>query len=358
MPIFDKTTARVLATILLFLAAGAFVWGARRTLIIFLFAIFFAYMLDPLVSLVARTRVGSGNRGRSILIVYLVLLGILVVVLSFAGPKLVAEARSLGDRLPQLLEGLTSGQIAHQIGEKRGWSWNTQVRLEQFLEAHSNAILRWGQDVGRRAAEVAGNAIWILIIPILSIFFLKDADQFAQSLIEITDRRTQRQFLRGILDDLNFMLASYIRAQLILATISLVAYTVVLTILRVPYSLVLGVLGGFAEFVPVVGPLVAAASILGVAFLSNYPHLVLVAIFLGLWRLIQDYVNSPRIMGRSIELHPLAALFAVLVGAEIGGVLGVYLSVPAVATLRILYRRWQHYEDLQRDTNVREMQTH
>lgn len=356
MPIFDKTTARVLATILLFLAAGAFIWGARRTLVVFLFAIFFAYMLEPLVSLVARSRLGKGHRTRSIVIVYLVLLGTLAIVLTFAGPKLVTEARSLGEKLPQLLEGLTSGQIAHQIGQRRGWSWNTQVRLEQFLEVHSEAILHWGQDVGRRAAEIAANAIWILIIPILSIFFLKDADKFAESLIEIADRRTQRQFLRGILDDLNVMLAAYIRAQLVLAAISLVVYTIVLTVMRVPYSFVLGAIGGFAEFVPVVGPLVAAASILGVAFLTTYPHLLLVAIFLGVWRLIQDYVNAPRIMGRSIELHPLAALFAVLVGAEIGGVLGVYLSVPVMATLRILYRRWQKYEDLQRSTPVSQMQ--
>ena len=357
VPIFHKTTARVLATILLFLAAGAFVWGARRTLVVFLFAIFFAYMLQPLVSLVARTRFGSGHRGRSILIVYLALLGTLAVVLSFAGPKLVAEARSLAEKLPQLLEGLTSGQIIHSIGARRGWSWNSQVRLERFLESHSAIVLHWGQDIGRRAAEVAANAIWILIIPILSVFFLKDADKFAESLIETTNRRTQRQFLRGILEDLNVMLASYIRAQLALATISLVAYTIVLTVLRVPYSLVLGVVGGFAEFVPVVGPLVAAICILGVAFLTNYPHLFLVAIFLGGWRVVQDYVISPRIMGHSIELHPLAALFAVLAGAEIGGVLGVYLSVPAIATLRILYRRWRHYEELQRGTNVQEMRT-
>jgi predicted PurR-regulated permease PerM len=95
--------------------------------------------------------------------------------------------------------------------------------------------------------------------------------------------------------------------------------------------------------------LVTAATILGVAFLANYPHLLLVAIFLGVWRLIQDYVTSPRIMGSKVELHPLAALFAVLVGAEIGGVLGVYLSVPAVATLRILYRRLQRYSQAQDD---------
>ncbi len=352
MPIFEKTTARVLATILLFAAAGAFVWGARHTLVAFVFAIFFAYVLEPAVSFVARTRLGRGHRDRAIVIVYLVLLGILSISLTFGGPKLVKEARSLGEKLPQLLEGVTSGQIAHQIGSSRGWSLNTQKRLEQFLAAHSQEILRWAQDLGARAAEVATNAIWLVIIPILAIFFLRDSQLFSESLIEVFDRKLQRQLLRGILQDLNVMLAAYIRAQLILAAISGVAYTAALTALRVPYSFVLGALGGLAEFVPVVGPLVTAAVILGVAFLLNYPHLLIVAIFLGIWRLVQDYVTSPRIMGSKVELHPLAALFAILVGAEIGGVLGVYLSVPVMATLRILYRRWQGYDEAQRALSV------
>lgn len=348
MDIFDKTTARVLATVILFAAIGALVWGARHTLIAFLFAIFFAYMLDPVVSLVARTRIGHDSRGRSILIVYIVLVGALAILFTFVGPKLVTEGRALAGKLPQLLEGVTSGQIAREIGSRRGWSWNTQVRAEDFLASHSQTILRWAQDAGSRAAELATNAIWIIIIPILAIFFLKDGRDFSESLIQTICRGDQRQFLRGIIEDLNVMLAAYIRAQLLLAAISLVVYTAVLSGLRVPYAVVLGVLGGLAEFVPVVGPLVAAASILGVSFLLNYEHLLLVAIFLGLWRLIQDYVTAPRIMGRSIELHPLAALFAVLVGAEIAGVLGVYLSVPVIATLRIVYRRWLRYEEGQK----------
>jgi predicted PurR-regulated permease PerM len=344
MPIFDKQTARVLATIILFLAVGALIWGARRTLIAFLFAIFFAYLLDPLVSLIERSRLANGHRGRSILIVYLVLVGALALTFTLAGPKLVYEGRALGSRLPSLLEGLTSGQIAHQIGSRRGWSESTQVRIEQFLASHSGAILSWAQDAASRAAELFTNAIWLLIIPILAIFFLRDSRSFAESLIMVFDRRAQRQFLRGILDDLNVMLAAYIRAQLILAAITVVVYIIVLSIMRVPYSYVLGVLGGLMEFIPVVGPAVAAASILGVSFLLNYQHLLMVAIFLGVWRLLQDYVTSPRIMGSKVELHPLAALFAVLAGAEIAGVLGVYLSVPIIATLRILYRRWQNYE--------------
>ncbi len=347
MPIFDQRTARVLSTILLFLAVGAFLYGARHTVIAFLFAIFFAYLLDPVVNLLCRAKICKNSRGRSIAIVYLGLFVILGTLFYLTGPKLAKEGQSLSKSLPGLLEQVQSGQIAHQIGTQRGWSWNTQVKLEQFLASHQEAIVHWAQDFGARAAAVATNAIWLIIIPILAIFFLRDGKSFAEKLVEIADRRAQRQLVRGILDDLHLMLASYIRAQLTLAVISLVVYTVVLAGLRVPYSFVLGALGGVMEFIPVVGPLVAAVSILGVSFLSSYPHLLLLVIFLGVWRLIQDYVVSPRVMGGRVELHPVAALFGILVGAEIAGVVGVYLSIPIIATLRILWRRWQRYEQVQ-----------
>ena len=70
------------------------------------------------------------------------------------------------------------------------------------------------------------------------------------------------------------------------------------------------------------------------------------AVFLGTWRVVQDYVSSPRIMGNKLEMHPLTAIFAVLVGAEIAGVTGVYLSVPIMASVRILWRRWQRYSQM------------
>jgi predicted PurR-regulated permease PerM len=71
-------------------------------------------------------------------------------------------------------------------------------------------------------------------------------------------------------------------------------------------------------------------------------------VFLGAWRLIQDYVITPRIMGKSMELHPLAAIFGVMAGGEIAGVLGVYLSIPVMASLRIVWRRGRIYVEKKR----------
>jgi predicted PurR-regulated permease PerM len=345
--IIDRRTVSVLTTILLFVAVGALVYGARSTLIAFLFAIFFAYLLDPAVSF-AETRLTKGSRGRAILLVYLGLLGLLILWGFLVGPRLAKEARDLGTALPGLLDKLETGQIAHQIGSRRGWSFNTQARLAQFLASHQGTFVNAVGALGKRIASLASHVVWIVLIPILAVFFLRDGRALAESAIQTVDQRSQRQFLRGLSEDIDSLLASYIRAQLTLAAIALIAYVAGMEILRVPYAIVMGTLGGIMEFIPVVGPLVAAAMILGIAFIANYHHLLILLFFLGGWRLLQDYVNSPRIMGSKLQLHHLAVLFAVLVGGEIGGVVGVYLSIPVMSTLRIFWRRYQRYSETQR----------
>jgi predicted PurR-regulated permease PerM len=201
------------------------------------------------------------------------------------------------------------------------------------------------KNVGLHLADVAKQAWLLVVVPLLSIFFLKDGRAFSEVLLALVQSRPQRELLQGVLSDLNQMLAHFIRAQLSLAALTFLVYSAVLALLRVPYALVLGTLGGLLEFVPVVGPLAAGVVIIGVAVLMGYKHWLALLVFLGLWRLIQDYVNSPRIMGQSMELHPLAAIFGVMAGGEVAGILGIFLSIPVMASLRIVFRRWRLYAE-------------
>ena len=137
------------------------------------------------------------------------------------------------------------------------------------------------------------------------------------------------------------MLAQYIRAQLILAALAMVAYITFLSIVRFPYSLVLGVIAGVLEFIPFVGPAITAVLLAGIGFFSGYPHWILVLVFVGVWRLIQDYINTPYFMSEGLQLHPLAAIFGILVGGEVFGIAGMFLSIPVIAGLRIVWHNWQ-----------------
>ena len=345
MLLTDSRTARVLVTVLLFALGLGFLYVARATLIAFLFAIFFAYLMSPAVAHLERLLKG---RGRAIAVIYALLLVVIVVFFVAVGPKVTREGTRIGQSIPSLLAKLNSGELARQVGADHGWSKATTDFVQGFLTSHQDEITQLAQRVGLRLAEVAKQAWLFLIVPLLSVFFLKDGRVFSDFLLSTIQSRPQREFLENVLNDLNQMLAHFIRAQLILAGLTWVVYSAVLAVARVPNPLVFGTIGGVLEFVPVVGPLVAAITIVTFALLMGYHHWLVLIIFLGAWRMIQDYVSSPRIMGESMELHPLAAIFGVMAGGEVAGILGVYLSIPVMASLRIVFRRWRLYAEKRR----------
>jgi predicted PurR-regulated permease PerM len=333
----------------MFAVGLGFIYAARQTLILFLFAIFFAYLINPAV---CRLETLVRGRGRAIALIYVLLLIGLAIFGFLVGPRIARQASRLGTALPGLMDKATSGQISGQIGQiavelghQHGWSGPTQRAIENFLTTHRADLTELAQRVGVRAAESA-KEMWVLfLIPILAIFFLRDGSSFHEVLLSTVQSRTQREFLQDVLRDLNEMLAQFIRAQLTLAALSFVVYSSVLGLMKMPYAMMLGTAGGALEFVPVVGPLVAATAIVTVAILAGYSHWLLVLLFLVFWRMVLDYVVSPRVMGARVELHPLAALFGILAGGEIAGVLGVYLSIPVMASLRIVWRRWRIYAE-------------
>ncbi|HEX3104177.1 MAG TPA: AI-2E family transporter [Terriglobales bacterium] len=345
MALIDGRTTRVLFTVLLFALGLGFLYVARRTLIAFLFAVFFAYLVDPAVS---RIQKWTKSRGIAIAAIYALIVILLATFFFFVGPNIGRETQKLTDSLPSLLEKVSSGQIAEEIGVEHHLSANTSRQLSTFLASHRGDLLRVAQKIGLHVAELAQDSWLLILVPILAAFFLKDAQTFSQLALSVVHTKPQREFLQGVISDMNQMLADFIRAQLTLAALTWVAYASVLGGMRVPYALMLGTAGGILEFIPVVGPLVAASLILGVALLTGYSHWLILLIFLIAWRLIQDYVVSPRVMGKSMELHPLAAIFGVLAGGEIAGVLGVYLSIPIMASLRIVWRRWRMYAERRR----------
>jgi predicted PurR-regulated permease PerM len=349
LTILDSRTSRVLFTGLLFAVGLGFLYAARRTLILFLFAIFFAYLINPAVGRLEKL---VRSRVWAITIIYLLLLVGLGVFGFLVGPRIARQSERLGASLPGLMDQAGTGQLSGQIGQlaakignERGWSAATQKRVQGFLISRREALSSLAQRIGFRAAEAA-QEVWVLfLVPILAIFFLRDGGSFHEVLVALVQSRSQREFLQDVLQDLNQMLAQFIRAQLTLAAFSLLAYAAILGAMRVPYALMLGTAGGALEFIPLAGPLLAGTAMMLVAVLAGYPHWVFLLFFLLVWRMVLDYVISPRVMGVSVELHPLAALFGILAGGEIAGILGVYLSIPVMASLRIVWRRWRIYAE-------------
>lgn len=339
MKLFDNKTAQALLTALVFALALLFLYSAWRAIITFLFAVFFAYLLEAPVSRLQGWL--RGSRAAAIAVVYLVLIIGLGVAFSLVGEQVLQQAQKLVEQTPEWAQNINSGTIIKQLGAKHGWSTFTIERLTSFLESHRGDIAAATQNLIFRAVRTIQSMWWLVLVPILAIFFLKDGQKLGQRLIDSVEDPRNRRLASETLNQMNLMLGHYIRSQITLAGLAILVVTFVLAIMRVPYALALGPAAGALEFIPVVGPAVGGLIVLAIAILSGYNHVFLLLIFLLVWRGIQDYVTSPRIMGSTLELHPLTVLFGVLAGGEVAGVIGVFLSIPVLATLRILWHAWQ-----------------
>lgn len=343
----DDRTGNVVTTVALFLLAAAILYVARGAFLILLLSVFFAHLLEPGVAWIQeRSPLSRKNRSLAIAQVYLIgTLALGSLALGF-GPRLSAQAKSLNATVRELLQGLSRGEdFAGAVGIP-SLTTAQQLWLRDQLARHQDFILRLFERGVTSVANVAASSIWLFAIPILAIFILRDESRISETLIESFKSRGNQRAER-ILRHADRMLAKYMRAQLALAGLSFVFYSVCMLVLRFPDAIALGLMGGVLEFLPAVGWIVSAGVILTIAFLTH-SHWIWMAALLIVWRLVQDYVNSPRIMGENLELPALIVVFALMVGGQLGGIAGIYLAVPAVAVLRIVWLEWFSAQNLRK----------
>jgi predicted PurR-regulated permease PerM len=326
----DRSAARHTWTAALVLLLLWLVYLVRGTLFIFILALLFAYLLSPLVNLIDRFLPGNRSRTIALGLAYAIFVAAMVLIGSQIGSRVVEQAAALKKTFPNMVAGWQppAGSLEAQVADK--------VRAE---------VARWSSDVvsllpqlGVRFLAVAKNLAYLVIIPILGFFFLKDAGMIRQHILDLVDEGPRRALLDDVLADTHLLLAHYMRAMLLLSLGTFTVYSVFLSIMGVPYAILLGLLGGMLEFIPTIGPVVAVLAILMVVVVSG-GHFLAILISVVCYRVFMDYFASPNVMGRGVELHPLLLLFGVFAGAEAAGVAGAFLSVPVLALMRILYRR-------------------
>ena len=337
MELFDRRTARILFTILVFAMVLGVAYVARAVIIIFAFSILFAYLIDPIVRFLQRHSLFFKNlRGPHVLGAYLACI-VAIVLLSYSlAPQLQTNAARFLSAIPSIADRVSTGQIADDLGADFGWNDMQATRVRVFLQQHRSAIEDSVQEIARFASTaIAG----ILVIPILAIFFLSDGKRLANQVIHVFSTEKNHPALRSLASQLHTTLQHYIRAKVTLGGLSLVYCFAAMLVLRFPNALALGVLAGLLEFIPVAGWMVAAATILSAGALAH-SHWIWMLALLCIWRILMDYWIAPRVMGHELEIHPLLAIFTLMVGGAVGGIIGIYLSVPLVATLSVVYRQF------------------
>lgn len=330
----EHRTLRMTWTVFLFLLLLVVTWELRETLLVFAGAVFFAYMLSPIVGLVERFI--PKRRALALGLVYIFLVGGLIGLGFALVPTLAAEATSLAMKLPTLIN---SGKVATLPLP----SWLEPMRDQVMTALHKEAanlqasVVPFIQSASTQILSGVGAIIPLILIPILAFFFLKDARVIRSALLDLFDTETRRHTVDAILDETHTMLQSYIRSLIILAAASFAAWAVFLSVMREPYELLLAGLAGILEFIPVIGPAVALAIMMIVCGISGSGGIVWIIVFWALYRVFQDYVLNPYLMSAGVELHPLLVLFGVLAGEKLGGIPGMFFSVPALAMLRVVY---------------------
>jgi len=329
----DRRAASYTWTAVAILLLLAVIYISRKTLFIFIVALLLAYLLSPLVDLLDRILPFSRTRTPALIIAYLIVIGGLVFGVAGLGSRIAEEAKNLAARFSQ------AGAPAPAVTTNQPFVDRTIDYLQSQVRQHTGDIAAFLPRIGLQALSVAGDLVYIVIVPILSFFFLKDGRAMWDALLALVDEGPPRALVEDIARDINILLAQYMRSLTVLSLFTLAFFSFYFSVTHVPYALLLAAIAGLLEFIPMVGPFSAAVIVLLVSAFSGYPHLLWILIFLAVYRLFQDYVLSPRLMSHGMELHPLLVMFGVFAGGEIGGVAGTFLSVPALALIRILYRR-------------------
>ncbi len=327
----DIRAARATWTVVLVLGVIYSAWLMRQTALVFIVALLFAYLVSPVVDLLQKA-MPVLSRGPALAIVYFALMIALGAGVFFVGSAVAEQAASLAAKAPQYLSRLDQPSGNGPLDAVLG-----QVRAQ--VEAHSAQILAWMSKAGWSFLLAAGDSVFVVLVPVLSFFFLKDAGALRQYLLSSVVEPGGRSVVEELLSDLHLLLAQYMRALVILSAAAFAAYALFFSAAGIPYPLLLAALGAPLEFIPIIGPLIAAALVLTVDAFGGFEHTVALLIFLSLYRLFQDYVVSPLLLSEGMELHPLVVMFGAFAGAEIGGVAGAFLSVPVMAALRIVYKR-------------------
>jgi predicted PurR-regulated permease PerM len=333
----DRDVARYTWTVVFVLLLVGVVYLIRDTLLIFGVSLLFAYLLWPLIKFVDR-RLPGHSKVWALAIVYTSLVALFIVVGISIGSRIVGQATVFTTKVPGLISTLdeTAQPLASLPLQTLRDKVLSTVRTQ--LSAHWQELASLLPNAAMGVLSHVGGLVAIVLVPILGFFFLKDHELVHNSILGVVAAGPRRDSIRQMAVELNVLFAQYMRALVLLAAAAFVICGLFFSLIGIPFGILLASIASLLEFIPMIGPLTAAIVVLAVAGLSGFHHLLWIVVFLAGLRIFQDYVLSPHLLSKGMELHPLLVIFGVLAGASIAGIAGSFLSVPILATLRVVFQ--------------------
>jgi len=334
--IIDLRTGTVLRLLMIILAVGVVLevlWIARHILAWVAIALFLALALDPLVCFIER-RTGLG-RSASIGVAYLlVLLAIAAVGATFV-PKLVDETNGLVQATPNYVHDLTQGR------GRLGFLERKYHVVEKVREQIDSGGARKVLGLSGAALSVTKSIVTIIAATVtiifLTFFMLLEGRGWVERLYTLLPEESQPRW-RQVGSDISKTIGGYITGNLLISLIAGASMTVVLLVMGVPYAVALGLLVAVLDLIPLAGATVAGIVVTLVAFLHSVPAGIVVLVFVIVYQQLENHFLQPVIYGRTVQLSPLVVLIAVLMGAELAGILGALAAIPVAGSLQVIVR--------------------
>lgn len=297
-------------------------------------AIILTYLLNPLVKLLQRRRV---KRGIAVLIIYVLFLAVVGTIMRFLIPKIAHQISSFISDLPSYAETFAAKVNSFLAARKIDYRLNiSSASIRDYLNTHRDTILSVLGGVRSLAGQVVHFTITFIVGIVLSVYFLLDLPKIqARTRAMIPARQKDEVLTVG--NQVGVALGGFFRGQLLVALFVGVASAIGLTIVKVPFAIVIGMIAGLFNLVPLIGPFIGAIPAVAISLLSDHPIRALYgAIALLVVQQIDNHLISPNVMGRTVKLHPVTVMVALLIGGTVAGIFGMLLTIPIVATVKII----------------------
>lgn len=338
---------KVLGLVALSLALGAvaylFLAKIKLVVIILIAATFIAYLIYPAVFWLQRRRL---PRWAAIAVVYLALAVVIGSALAYIGPVVTDQAQRLTTDTPKLLAETrdaivnANNNLLATIPESARQS--AVASLDNIVSQFQTFAADFAGQAVRLAASLAAFMTAVILVPLLAFYILLDLDRLRETIVGLFPQRHRERTL-AVLADIDAVVGGFVRGQIIVGAIVGGLVTVLLLIFRIKYALLIGVIAGIADLVPYVGAFAGAIPAVLLELFNAGPvwALILIGAFALLYE-IEGHFIAPAIVSQRVGLTPLMVIVAILIGAELGGIGGMFLSVPIAGIIRVLLRRFMH----------------
>ncbi|MDF2838041.1 MAG: permease [Paenibacillus sp.] len=303
----------------------------------FIIAMIISYVLNPIVSMLHERKV---PRTIAVLLIYAVFCAAIAVLLVNLIPMFIGQVQELNHHMPELT--MRAQNIVTDLN-------NTSFLPESFRDGVDKALLGIEKKISESLFHFVNNigsmlsAVFVVfIIPFLAFYILKDFDVFERTIITYVPKSHRKNTVR-LMKDIDQALGSYIRGQfLVCVIVGTLAYGGYLLI-GMPYALLLASVVAITNVIPYLGPFFGAAPALLMASTVSLKMMIYVAIVNTLCQILEGNVISPQVVGRTLHLHPLLIIFALLAGGEIAGIAGMILAVPIFAACKVIVQHMFAY---------------